>query len=102
MNSETINLISDVLVFVVTILSIVFVIGVVWRVEKELDTSFKLLSFAIVAFLMSEIFRIMQTGNQISLSVTEHISRLFFAGLFLAAILTMRDLVRRMDGEKKE
>lgn len=102
MNSEIINLISDVLVFATIILSIVFVIGVVWRVEKELDVSFKLFSFSIVAFLLSEVFRVMQTGNQIELSIAEHIARLFFAMLFLAAILTMRDLVRRMDGEKKD
>ncbi len=84
---------------ILTLFSIIYAAGVVWRVEKELDISYKLFLAAIVAYATS---LFLEMFNGIDSSVMElyiSITRFIFISLFLAGVLTMRDLIRKMDGE---
>lgn len=82
------------------LLSIVYSIGIVWRVEGELDTSYKYFAFAIVFFFITEVLRVYYSGNDIRIQNLEKVSTTLFAILFLAGTLYMRDIVRTLDGEK--
>lgn len=80
-------------------LSVVFITGVVWRVEKKLDVSYKLLQAAIIFFLFSEIISRFIEANQIFEALAV-LGKVLFSAFFLAGILKMRDLIRTVDGEK--
>lgn len=83
-----------------TLLSIVYIVGIVWRVEAELDTSYKFFSFAIVFFLCSELLSVYYFGNDIRFALLERMSSMLFALLFLGGAWCMRDIIRKIDGEK--
>lgn len=84
------------------ILSVIFTIGIVWRVEKELDTSYKLFALAIIFFTVSELLGIFRFDERLVVALAILISKLIFAVCFLAGIIIMRDILRRMDGEKND
>jgi len=90
------------LIILGSILSIIFTLGVIWRVEKKLDTAYKLFLAAIIFFTLSEItglfvFRSFAWITHVSLG-----SRLFFVIFFLFGMLEMRAMIRKIDGEKSE
>jgi hypothetical protein len=82
-----------------SLFSIIYTFGVVWRVEKKLDIAFKLFLTAIIFFTGSEIilFLPLQSTQFFSL-----IAQIIFAIFFLAGTLEMRSMLRRMDGEIKK
>lgn len=83
-----------------SMLSVIFSLGVVWRVEKELDISFKLFSCSIIAFLLGELIDFFKIDTQLPADLVSTTLKLLFAIFFLMGILAMRDLIRKMDGEK--
>ena len=100
MNSLLIIIISKGIIIVGALLSVVYTFGVVWRVEKKLDLSYKFFLSAIISFTLSEIiilfeFPVPGLSTIISLAL-----RVAFVIFFLAGILEMRNMLRRMDGEK--
>ena len=85
------------------LLSLVFVVGIVWRVELELDLSFKFFSLAIFFLLAAEVLGLMPVTRlapwwQLALPIV----RLCIAANLLLGLYFMRDLIRRLDGEKPE
>jgi len=83
-----------------TLFSIVYAAGVVWRVEKKLDISYKLFLAAILSYAVSlflEMFNVVDS-NVMELYIS--ITKVVFIALFLGGVLMMRDLIRDMDGEK--
>ncbi len=100
---ETINfsLIINSLVIAVSILSIVFSFGVVWRTEKELDISYKFFLGAIIVFTLEEFLNFFSLAEKPVFVIVGLFLKLFFSVLFLAGIFTARDLIRKMDGEKQ-
>jgi len=82
-----------------SLFSIVYTFGVVWRVEKKLDTSFKFLLAAIISFTLSEIILILPFDWNQSISL---VMKIIFIVFFLAGILEMRHMLRKMDGELKK
>jgi len=82
-------------------LSIVYTVGIVWRVEKELDTSYKFFAFSILFFFIAELSGLYYTEHSFG-PIIEKISMASFAFLFLIGTLYMRDIVRKLDGEKPE
>ena len=101
MNNQTIKIIIDGIVIIAAILSVIFTAGIVWRVEKELDISYKLFLGAIIAFTLGEIANFINFGNGLLIIGIAAFSKMLFVILFLGGILAMRDLIRKMDGEKK-
>lgn len=84
------------------LLSLVFVVGIVWRVEMELDLAFKFFSIAVIFLLAAEILDLLPMTRlaswwQWALPVV----RLCIATNLLLGLFFMRDLIRRMDGEKQ-
>lgn len=83
--------------------ALVFVLGIVWRVEGELDVAYTWLTLSVIAFLTSELIELLPIFSTLAWG------GMMLGGTRLLAALTlflgmyyMRDLVRRMDGEKTE
>jgi hypothetical protein len=84
-------------------LSIVYTAGVVWRVEMELDISYKFFLAAIVLLLLAELSDFYYSlDNGFFWIIIVKSLRMLFAVNFLIGILLMRKIVRRLDGEKSE
>lgn len=92
--------IVDIVIVAALLLSVIYTVGVVWRVEMKLDTSYKFFLAAVVFILSAELIDLyvsVETGRVIALVVkTLHG---LFALSFLAGILFMRDIVRDLVGE---
>ncbi len=101
MNTDFLFLFISFLTVTSLILSLVFVVGIVWRVEMELDLSFKFLAFAITFLLVAEVFDFLPVTRLASWwQFTIPVVKLFIAINLLLGLFFMRDLIRRMDGEK--
>jgi len=83
----------------VSLFSIIYTAGVVWRVEKKLDISYKFFLIAIIAFTLSEIANLVRREALPWAGEAALILKLLFALFFLKGVLTMRRMVRIMDGE---
>ena len=101
MTIEMIQTIMGSITIGAAMLSVVFALGVVWRVEKELDISFKLFSCSIISFLISELIDFFKIETRFPVDFISTLLKLFFAIFFLLGILAMRDMLRKMDGEKE-
>ena len=101
MNTDLPLLMLSFLTIVSLLSSLVFVIGIVWRVEMELDLSFKFFAFAVFFLLITEglgflpVSRLEMWG-QFALPVVKFLA----AANLLLGLFFMRDLIRRLDGEK--
>ncbi len=97
---KNIDLIAKIAVVLISLFSIVYTFGVVWRVEKKLDISYKLFLTALLFFVTGEILDIFNFGNHFIFSILSSAARVTFAIFFLFGILEMRSLIRKLDGEK--
>jgi len=102
MTESKIILVLNILGIVLTFFSIVYAAGVVWRVEKKLDISYKLFLAAILVYAVSLFLEMFSVIDSATMELYISISKVLFIGLFLGGILMMRDLVRDIDGEKKK
>ena len=85
------------------VLAVVFTAGIVWRTEKELDASYKFFLAGIVLLLIAEVADLYYAiDKQIIIALAIKILRALFAVCFLVGALFMRDIVRKLDGEKEE
>lgn len=94
-----------ILMGVVTILciffSIVYTAGIVWRVELELDSSYKFFLLSAIFLLASEILSAYYAqDSKIANEITVKALKTLFAISFLCGSYLMRDIVRKLDGEK--
>ena len=97
--STVIDATLETAIILVALFSIIYTAGVVWRVEKKLDISYKFFLSAIIAFALSEIIILFRTSQRVWINDASLALRLLFALLFLKGVLTMRRMVRVMDGE---
>jgi len=79
--------------------SIIYTCGVVWRVEKRLDISYKLFLAAIIFFTLASALKYFDAGKSLVLPFLVDLNYALFSLFFLAGILTMRNLIRKIDGE---
>jgi hypothetical protein len=100
MNYQNLEIIAKIIILISSFLAIVFGFGVVWRVEKKLDVSFKLFLAAIIAFFVGEVSSLLYVPKTGLLIYALPLAKIFFAVFFLAGILTMRNMIRKIDGEK--
>jgi hypothetical protein len=101
MNLELIFLGVNTTTLAALLLSIIFTAGVVWRVEMKLDISYKFFLAAIIFLLGAEIldqYYPLSDAAQIALVIK--ILRMLFAICFLIGALFIRNIIRKMDGEK--
>lgn len=82
-------------------LAIIYTAGVVWRVELELDISYKFFLAAILFLVAAEILDLYYAiDNSFAVALAVKFFRMLFALGFLSGVLFMRDIVRKVDGEK--
>ena len=102
MNTQNIMLTINAVTVIALLLSIIYTAGVVWRVEKELDISYKFFLAAIVVLFVAEAINLYYPiDNALYIALTIKILRMLFALCFLIGILFMRDIARKLDGEKE-
>ncbi len=81
--------------------TLVFVIGIVWRVEAELDVAYKWFTLTVVFLGISEIVELLPSLLSVDWGGLMGVVTRFLATLTLfMGMYYMRDLVRRMDGER--
>jgi hypothetical protein len=102
MNENIILLVLSSLSVMLLFVTFVYVIGIVWRVEMELDLSYKFLSAALLFLIASETLEMLPlTHEAVWWNIFLHTVKLLAALCLFIGMFFMRDLVRRMDGEKK-
>jgi hypothetical protein len=94
-------LFSRLIIIFGSLFAIVYTFGVVWRVEKMLDISFKMILGSIIFFMLSEVFSFLNFTEAGWTELASLILKVLFIILFLAGILEMRRMLRKMDGELK-
>lgn len=100
---ETTFLIINAVTIGTLFLAIIYTSGVVWRVEMELDISYKFFLAAIISLLLAEVLDLYYPiDNSFIVGLLIKVLRMLFALGFLAGVLFMRDIVRDLDGEKKK
>lgn len=100
MNSEFFLIFAHALTLVALSLAFLFAVGVVWRVEMELDASYKLFAFALAFLIAAEATNLFHFSEYaVMASVIIESMRMIASVLFFAGILFMRDIVRHLDGE---
>lgn len=100
MNVKIMLLGMDSVTIAVYLLILVFAVGIVWRVEKELDLSYKFFVVAAICLTLAEIFGF-YASQTFDVTLWSKGLRTSAAIFLLVSILLMRDLVRKMDGEKE-
>lgn len=98
---DMIFLSMDVVTVVLFALVLVFSIGIVWRVEKELDWSYKFFVIAAMSVLLADVVGLYAAEGALSAALLGKGLRLIGAVAFLVSILFMRDIVRKLDHEKE-
>ncbi len=99
MDFTLVTLVADLATLFLLFLSLVFTAGIVWRVEKELDVSYKFFLAALVVLLLAESLGKFFSETQVYAMISSMLKVVF--GLFLlVGVWTMRDIVRKLDGEK--
>ena len=95
-------LVLSILIICVAALAVVITAGVVCRVEKELDISYKFLLGAIIFFFLAEASDFyFAIENKLLFAIMVKGSRLLSVTSFLIGVFFMRDITRKIDGEKK-
>jgi hypothetical protein len=99
---ENIFLIANAVTIGSLLLAIIYTAGVVWRVEMELDISYKFFLAAVVCLLLAEVLDLYYVvDNSMKIALVIKVLRALFAMGFLSGVLFMRDIVCKADGEKK-
>jgi hypothetical protein len=88
---------------VALIIAIAYTVGVVWRVEFRLDTSYKFFLVGIIFFFLAEIldFWYVPESRPTIAAIVEAL-RMLFSFCFLIGVVFMRGIVRNLDGEKAQ
>lgn len=101
MTLATLVIVFDAISLLLLFFAIVFTAGIVWRAEQELDISYKLFLVSLVFLLASELIGKIFSDTVLFVFLSS-ILKLLFAVFLLGGIWTMRDILRKLDGEKKE
>ena len=101
MNLDMIFLGMDIVTVGLFLLVLVFSIGIVWRVEKELDWSYKFFVVAAMSVMLADVLGLYYADDGSAVTLIAKGLRFVGAFAFLASVLLMRDIVRKLDHEKK-
>ena len=85
---------------VFTLVALVLALRIVWRVEKKLDTFFKIFSIAIALMMLTEIIDIVLHVNLGSPNFYTSLIETIPVIVLTIGLVVMNKLVREMDGEK--
>lgn len=91
----------DVLTIGMFLLVLVFSLGIVWRVEKELDWSYKFFVVAATSVMLADVIGLYAAHQGATSVFLGKGLRFVGAVAFLISVLVMRDIVRKLDNEKE-
>ncbi len=100
MNFDGLFLGLDIVTVTLFLLVLVFSVGIVWRVEKELDASYKFFVIAATSILLADVIGLYVSDQSIMMVFLGKGLRFAGALAFLVSVLVMRDIVRKLDHEK--
>ena len=92
----------DIATVAVFLLVLVFSVGVVWRVEKELDWAYKFFVIAATSVMLADVVGLYYADTGSFATLIGKGFRFVGALAFLASIWFMRDIVRKLDHEKRD
>lgn len=98
-NMQNLEVGIQILSIVLLLFSLVFTLGIIWRVEMKLDTAYKVFFCALIFLLALKIVDFF-VKNELAELLYQILNFLFSLFLFWG-IWLMRDLMRNIDGEKK-
>lgn len=101
MTSDILFLGMDIVTIALFLFVLVFSIGIVWRVEKELDWSYKFFVVAAASIVLADVIGLYGANHDATTVLLGKSLRFFGAIAFLMSVLVMRDIVRKLDHEKK-
>lgn len=101
MNSDVFFLGMDVVTLALFLLVLVFSVGIVRREEKELDRAYKFFVVAAASVMFADVLGLSAPFQGPTMIALSKILRFIGAVAFLASVWCMRDIVRRLDNEKK-
>lgn len=99
MNTTMLLLGMDSVTIAIFLLILVFSVGVVWRVEQELDLSYKFFVIAAGCLTLAELIGF-YANPDFYIIILDKGLRIGGALFLLVSVLLMRDLIRKLDGEK--
>lgn len=99
MNIDLINLFLKVAEILILLLAIVFTLGIIWRVEKKLDISYKLFFLGICFLLVAEMADLFYLKEDLIKEFILSFLKLISVVFFLLGVLEMRRAIRSIDGE---
>ncbi len=99
---KNVELLINAVIILSSLFAVVYTLGVVWRVEKKLDLSYKLFLIAILAFVASILIEILNPIQDSLMELAANLMKMLFSVFFLAGVSTMRNMIRKIDGEKKD
>lgn len=103
MSENIILLILSAFTVVILCVTFVYVVGIVWRVEMELDLSYKFLAAALFFLVLSEVFGVFPGTEEVAWrTLLLYVLKLLVAINFFIGMFYMRDLIRKLDGELEE
>lgn len=99
MIAKSIYFASHFIMSISLLISIIFGFGIVWRVEKKLDTAFKLFLSALIVFSVAEAISILRSDWIISNASFLLFLKAISSLLLLFGMFEMRSMLRKIDGE---
>ncbi|OGY90733.1 MAG: hypothetical protein A3B31_03670 [Candidatus Komeilibacteria bacterium RIFCSPLOWO2_01_FULL_53_11] len=100
LTSEGSLLVMHLIALVMILMLILMSLRIVWRVEKQLDTFFKLLTLAFFLLFIIQLMRVLVAAEIIEDSLAIDLFRLAPFIVFISALLKMNALIRKLDKEK--
>lgn len=96
---QNLEIIMQTISIILTVLSLIVTLGIIWRAEMRLDTVYKVFFCALIVVFLSKIMEIFVKDE--SLTLLYYSLRLLSASLLFWSVWLLRDLIQRLDGEKK-
>lgn len=84
---------------VMLVLSLIFMLGIIWRVELKLDKAYKIMFIALSCLVISKALELFVILSEKVLFISQIFS-FFFALFLLIGLGVTRNLFRNIDGEK--
>lgn len=95
---QNFEIVAQIAYLIMIAFSLVFTLGIIWRVEMRLDMAYKVFFCALVFLFLGGLANFfVETESFVVIKGTLDI---LFAAFLLVGIWLMRDLMRNIDGEK--
>ena len=90
--------IFQLLIFLLSLIAIVITFGIVWRVERQLDISYKFILAAIITFSFGELIEILRIFNVLYIGIWwQGIVKGLFAIFFIIGVSQMWRLIKDLE-----